>query len=162
MRATIGESPARIHSALRGEVEKTVSGGAGDLGRVEKPVVSEAGQRFRRTMKSWAEAIGGVFVLIAIASLVGLPNYEKRKNAKEIEERIQAMQPLAARSFGSFDCTDECQGHRAGFRWAEEHSITSDDDCPRGRSLSFTEGCEVYVEQPSRDADLDDDGDSLD
>ena len=61
-----------------------------------------------------------------------------------------------AREFGGYDCS----GHAAGYRWAEARSIT---DCPlRGRALSFYEGCLVYVEDPDRGADEDDDGDNID
>jgi hypothetical protein len=68
-----------------------------------------------------------------------------------------------AREFGGHDCSDDCSGHAAGFRWAEARNITSDSDCPlRGGALSFYEGCLVYVEDPSRGADEDDDGDDID
>jgi hypothetical protein len=68
-----------------------------------------------------------------------------------------------AREFGAYDCSDNCSGHAAGYHWAEAHSITDESDCPlRGRALSFYEGCLVYVEDPSRGADEDDDGDDID
>jgi hypothetical protein len=42
-------------------------------------------------------------------------------------------------------------------------SITDESDCPlRGGAVSFYEGCTVYVEDPSRGADQDDDGDDID
>lgn len=68
-----------------------------------------------------------------------------------------------AREFGGHDCSDDCSGHAAGYRWAEAHSITSDSDCPlRGGAISFYEGCLVYVEDPDRGADEDDDGNDID
>jgi hypothetical protein len=68
-----------------------------------------------------------------------------------------------AREFGGYDCSDDCSGHAAGYRWAEAHGITNESDCPlRGRALSFCEGCLVYVEDPSRGADEDDDGNDID
>jgi hypothetical protein len=68
-----------------------------------------------------------------------------------------------AREFGGHDCSDDCSGHAAGYRWAEAHSITAESDCPlRGGAFSFYEGCLVYVEDPSRGADEDDDGDDID
>jgi hypothetical protein len=27
------------------------------------------------------------------------------------------------RTFGGFDCTDDCSGHAAGYEWAEQHDI---------------------------------------
>src|ERR1700675_141468 len=62
------------------------------------------------------------------------------------------------RTFGDFDCTEDCSGHAAGYRWAEKHSIDDESDCPRGNSESFHEGCIAYSRDPSRGADEDDDG----
>lgn len=45
----------------------------------------------------------------------------------------------------SSGCTDDCSGHDAGYKWAEEHDITDADDCS-GNSQSFVEGCEERVE----------------
>jgi hypothetical protein len=60
-----------------------------------------------------------------------------------------------AREFGSYDCSDDCSGHAAGYRWAEAHAISSDSDCPlRGRAISVYEGCLVYVADPSRGAPM--------
>src|SRR5262245_24321078 len=66
-----------------------------------------------------------------------------------------------ARTFGGYECTVDCTGHAAGYRWAEEHDITDAADCPDGRSQSFYEGCVVYTEDPGRGADLDDDGELI-
>ena len=68
-----------------------------------------------------------------------------------------------AREFGGHECTDDCSGHAAGYRWADVHNITNESDCPlNGNATSFYEGCLVYVEDPNRGADEDDDGDSID
>ncbi len=48
------------------------------------------------------------------------------------------------RTFGDFDCTDDCSGHAAGYNWAEKHSIDDEPDCPDGNSQSFHEGCIAY------------------
>jgi hypothetical protein len=44
-----------------------------------------------------------------------------------------------------FNCTVDCSGHEAGYRWAEQHSIDDEDYCPDGDSESFHEGCIAYV-----------------
>jgi hypothetical protein len=62
------------------------------------------------------------------------------------------------RTFGDFDCTEDCSGHAAGYSWAEKHSIDDESDCPQGNSQSFHEGCIAYSRDPSRGADEDDDG----
>ena len=64
----------------------------------------------------------------------------------------------SARTFGGYDCTDNCVGHAAGYRWAEERGIENIDECPENRSEAFYEGCLAYVDDPERGADLDDDG----
>ena len=56
-------------------------------------------------------------------------------------------------TFGEFDCTVDCSGHAAGFRWAESHGIDSEEDCPYGNSQSFHEGCIAYTHDPTIDPD---------
>ena len=70
----------------------------------------------------------------------------------------------SARELGGHECSDDCSGHAAGYRWAEENNITDETVCPLrgGGAMSFYEGCIVYVEDPSRGADEDDDGDDID
>lgn len=48
--------------------------------------------------------------------------------------------------FHGYPCTEDCSGHEAGYRWAEENDIDDTDDCD-GNSQSFIEGCEAYVEE---------------
>jgi hypothetical protein len=64
----------------------------------------------------------------------------------------------SARTFGGYDCTDDCVGHAAGYRWAEERWIEIIGACPENRSEAFYEGCLTYVDDPERGADFDDDG----
>jgi hypothetical protein len=46
---------------------------------------------------------------------------------------------------GSDACTSDCSGHDAGYQWAEDNDIQDVSGCD-GRSDSFNEGCEAYVE----------------
>lgn len=62
------------------------------------------------------------------------------------------------RTFAGYVCTDECQGHSAGFKWAERHDIDDASRCPYGNSRSFHEGCLAYTEDPAHSPDEDDDG----
>jgi hypothetical protein len=57
---------------------------------------------------------------------------------------------------------DKCEGHAASYDWAENQSITDPDDCPRGNSQSFHEGCLAYTDNPSRGSQEDDDGTEID
>jgi len=69
-----------------------------------------------------------------------------------------ATSQASARTFGGYDCADDCVGHAAGYRWAEERGIESIDECPENRSEAFYEGCLTFVDDPERGADFDDDG----
>jgi hypothetical protein len=55
--------------------------------------------------------------------------------------------------FDGYDCTVDCSGHEAGYRWAEEHSISDGDGCDtageHSNSPSFAEGCHAYVDGDS-------------
>lgn len=68
--------------------------------------------------------------------------------------------PVAAQTFGGYECTEDCSGHKAGYDWAEENDISDDNDCS-GNSASFSEGCQAYVEDPDRGSETDDDGNYL-
>lgn len=73
----------------------------------------------------------------------------------------------AARTFGGYECTQDCSGHKAGYEWAESKDIAGETDCEDILTIapnrtSFYEGCMAYVEDPLRGADQDDDGDDID
>src|SRR6516165_5175220 len=77
-----------------------------------------------------------------------------------------SIAPSAAQTFGGYECTDDCSGHKAGYEWAEAKGITDEDQCEdilttAPNRTSFYEGCMAYVEDPSRGADEDDDGDEI-
>ena len=69
--------------------------------------------------------------------------------------------PSQAQTFGGYDCTEDCSGHKAGYDWAEQNSISSEDNCG-GNSNSFEEGCKAYVDDSDRGSDEDDDGNEID
>jgi hypothetical protein len=64
------------------------------------------------------------------------------------------------RTFGGYECTEDCSGHKAGYEWAEEHNITDESDCG-GNSQSFIEGCQTYTQDPSRGGLEDDEGNEI-
>ena len=49
------------------------------------------------------------------------------------------------KTFYGYDCTSDCSGHEAGYKWANDKGITDFNDCG-GNSQSFKEGCQSYVE----------------
>ena len=58
----------------------------------------------------------------------------------------------AAKTFSSYECSQDCSGHQAGYDWAGLHVIDDEDDC-HGNSESFIEGCKAYVEENNDDLD---------
>ena len=48
--------------------------------------------------------------------------------------------------FKGYECSEDCSGHEAGYSWAEERGIRSEEECT-GNSQSFIEGCYAYVEE---------------
>ncbi len=77
-------------------------------------------------------------------------------------QMTQATAVAQDRTFGAYDCTDDCSGHAAGYGWAEANGITDPNECPMGNSQSFYEGCLVYTEDPGRGSEEADDGDPID
>lgn len=73
-----------------------------------------------------------------------------------------SSQPVTAATFGGYECSDDCSGHAAGYKWADEHNITEEQYCPKGNSQSFHEDCVVYTSEPARGASEDDDGNPID
>ncbi|TPI27884.1 hypothetical protein FJ414_28270 [Mesorhizobium sp. B3-1-6] len=67
----------------------------------------------------------------------------------------------AQQTFGGYDCTEDCSGHKAGYDWAQQNGVSDRSDCS-GNSQSFVEGREAYVEDPNRGSDEDDDGNDID
>ena len=52
-------------------------------------------------------------LMLSIVSLVALGN------STSAEER----------TYGGYECTDDCSGHAAGYEWAKEHEIDDDAKC---------------------------------
>jgi len=73
----------------------------------------------------------------------------------------------ANQTFGGYDCTVDCSGHKAGYEWAEAKTVTDASICEQiilrqPNRTSFYEGCLAYVDDPYRGSDEDDDGDTID
>ena len=75
-------------------------------------------------------------------------------------------EPADTDSFAGYECTIDCSGHEAGYRWAEENDIDDEDVCDtaaeHSNSPSFGEGCKAYVNGESPDDDDDTDPDAND
>jgi hypothetical protein len=66
------------------------------------------------------KALGGLLVIAGIG-------YVSHRKADDAPELIQAAGNRP--SFGSYDCTADCSGHKAGYDWADEQGIDDEDDC---------------------------------
>jgi len=56
---------------------------------------------------------------------------------------IYTASPQVRLSTG-LNCTVDCSGYDAGYKWAEQHGIDDEDYCPYG-DKSFHEGCVAYL-----------------
>jgi hypothetical protein len=74
---------------------------------------------------------------------------------------FSAANAAASESFGGYDCLADCSGPAAGYDWAEANSIKLRTDCPAGYSMSFQQGCQLYVDNPYRGSNYDDAGGSI-
>lgn len=66
-----------------------------------------------------------------------------------------------ARSFGEYNCKRSCAPYARGYRWAERAHVTDPNRCQVTNSIAFRNGCLVYIKDPSRGADADDEGHSI-
>jgi hypothetical protein len=109
------------------------------------------------------------FVILAVIGVVGVVLYlangrsEDEHRAKSYAQSIgDAESSETNPKFAGYDCTADCSGHEAGYKWAEEHDISDGDDCDEAgehsNSPSFAEGCHAYVDgepDPEQAADPD-------
>ncbi len=98
--------------------------------------------------------------IIYFARHYGDGNPAESSSSRPIETDADESRP----KFDGYDCTEDCSGHEAGYRWAEDHSISDGDDCDaageHSNSPSFAEGCRAYVDGDSEpDDDVDSDRD---
>ncbi len=61
------------------------------------------------------------------------------------------------RWFGGYQCLRDCVRHRRGYEWALTRGINSLEECPEFEDKSFVLGCRVYIANPYRDPNFDDD-----
>ena len=89
------------------------------------------------------------FMVVAILLYVYHQSTDPSRNIDEPANRTLRQADEAPRQFDGYACREDCSGHEAGYRWAEEHDITDVEDCEaageHSNSPSFAEGCESYV-----------------
>ena len=68
-------------------------------------------------------------------------------NSQNIKTSQSQTTPQATTlEFHGYACTNDCSGHEAGYKWAEENHTTNISEC-EGNSQSFNEGCQAYLEE---------------
>jgi hypothetical protein len=116
-------------------------------------VVLGAGEAMRRReFIAFVGSVAAAWPIAARARPVPILGYAANKNTDP--KRALAQD----RTFGGFDCTLDCSGHSAGYKWAERKGITDEANCPDGNSQSFHEGGVAYTQGQVADPDEDDDG----
>ncbi len=86
-----------------------------------------------------------IFIVIPISyglyfEFFGKGDIPNKTIEDEISDRFTGL------TFHGVDCLDDCSGHDAGYKWAEENGIFNEGDCD-GKSDSFIEGCKIFVEE---------------
>jgi hypothetical protein len=119
----------------------------------------------------WTLVAHGVTVLVVLLTVTGCErSQEPRQSAalsaedtepvlhvREAPPESPSYDGTGSRTFMGYECTQDCSGHEAGYRWAEDHGIDDPYDCG-GNSQSFIEGCRAYAgERGSADDDKTDD-----
>jgi len=104
-------------------------------------------------------------VIYAIVLVAGVLFFLDR--SKPSADPAPPLERRAASFFSGHDCTEDCSGHEAGYKWAEQHAIDDEDDCDtagdNSNSPSFAEGCKAFVDgENSSDSDRDDEDETND
>jgi len=98
------------------------------------------------------------FVVLAIIVVIGVVIYFSIGHSKGEHSGKSDSQSIGdaessetnTKEFAGYNCTVDCSGHEAGYKWAEEHGINDGDDCDtageHSNSPSFAEGCHAYVD----------------
>jgi hypothetical protein len=84
-------------------------------------------------------------VVVCLASLFGVP--------PSFGSDVGGAGPVhyEPRTFLGYACEDDCQQHKLGFRWAEQHAVTDSRLCAR-LPRANVEGCAAFVDE-GRDAE---------
>lgn len=92
---------------------------------------------------------------LAVAHCTSRPSYDDYGSevASEVPARgdvaADAAADLGASTYEAegapYGCTEDCEGHEAGWQWAAENEISDAGDC-YGNNASFDEGCQAFAE----------------
>jgi len=80
------------------------------------------------------------FALPCLAFALGLPPSVASDCSDLVRVRYEP------RTFLGYACDDDCQRHKVGFHWAEQHAVTDSGRCALLRRPE-AEGCAAYVDE---------------
>ena len=138
-----------------------------------KAQISTDSPRLYRRQELKAKLAIGVLILIGVIIWVSRSDPSSRPNpafSSATSDPDDSAEPQTAApsdseppTFDGDPCTEDCSGHEAGYRWAEDHDIDDEDACDtageNSDSPSFAEGCRDYVNGLSDGDDSDSDSD---
>jgi hypothetical protein len=118
--------------------------------------------QFSGTLLTEMETVMENRVILGILFAVGIFIFLNR-SAEPTSPAPQQESTIS--TFDGYDCTGDCSGHEAGYKWAEEHTIDDESDCDNAgnssNSPSFAEGCKAFVNgdnSPDTDGGDEDEG----
>lgn len=88
-------------------------------------------------------------------TLLFAPETRGGETYSEFDERRDELGESRGTYMG-YGCTVNCDGHEAGYRWAEERGIENEWECG-GKSWSFEEGCRSYAEEHEKEREAESD-----
>jgi len=98
--------------------------------------------------KSDNDLEGKVIVFVLVCSVIGLfVSFFKSNKSEPVSSPNSTTKCYVIPTPKPWNCTSDCSGHKAGYNWAKQKSLSNPSDCDGGKSLSFREGCEYYVQE---------------
>lgn len=127
--------------AARKSIEKEGGPASEIFKKWEKENREELNKLMKEKIKNQKGFIQILIIIIALI-IVALVVFSHKQGIPQ----PQTQQNRIINTFHGYDCKGNCSGHEAGYQWAERRNITNEDYCT-GKSISFIEGCRVYVEE---------------
>jgi hypothetical protein len=98
-----------------------------------------------------ASGLGSLIVLGAVLfGAYSCMHHGDAPSAQAEEKADEAAADATAGTYktdiGSAACTEDCEGHDAGYAWAREHDVDDEALCPDAHGESFEEGCKAFVQ----------------
>ena len=93
-----------------------------------------------KNLPDWLGATLGYAVVILLIVLFAMAT----GSSDPVPEAGNTLGGSSEPTYGSYECTEDCSGHDAGYEWAKDNDIC-DPDYSGGNSDSFAEGVVAYA-----------------